>query len=161
MLFGKILAYCGMLENKNITWIPSYGAEVRGGTAYSMTIISDQPIPSPIVTQPDTCVVMNSPSFERFKDRLKKDGLLIVNSSLVKNISQVRYVRLLKLPFSEIATKLGNIRVANMIIMGAYIKKKKIVSFKSALRALDVFIRDKRLLGLNRIAISEGIRLVR
>lgn len=161
LLLGKVIALCAMKENKFNTFMPSYGAEVRGGTAYSMAIISDEPIPSPIVVSPDTSIVMNAPSFRKFKDRVKKGGLLLVNSSLVKNISGTKRIKIVKLPFTDIAKQLGNVKVANMVALGAYIKKKKVVSIKTGLKAMEEFMKDKKLIVLNKLAILKGASLVK
>lgn len=161
LLLGKLLAFCAMKENKFNTWMPSYGAEVRGGTAYSMTVISNEPIPSPIVSMADTAIVMNSPSFRKFKDKVKKGGLLIVNSSLVKNIPRIKKIKIIKLPFTDIALNLGNVKVANVVALGAYIKKTKIVSIKTALKAIEESFKDKKLVVLNKLAVLKGASLVK
>jgi 2-oxoglutarate ferredoxin oxidoreductase subunit gamma len=139
--------------------MPSYGAEVRGGTAYSMTIISDEEIPSPIVGLANTAIIMNTPSFKKFKGRIKQGGLLVLNSSLVAN--GPNNSNTLKLPFTDIALKLGNVKVANMVMAGAYLKKTEIISIKTALKALEEFVRDKKLLVLNKLAILKGASLVK
>jgi len=161
LLLGKLLAFCAMREDKFNTWMPSYGAEVRGGTAYSMTIISDEPIASPVFISPDTSIIMNEPSFRKFKDRVKKGGLLIVNSSLVKKVPKLKKVDIIKLPFTDIAASLGNVKVANMVALGAYAKKTKVVSVKTVLKAIEQFVKDKKLLVLNKLAILKGASLVK
>lgn len=93
MLMGKVLASACLKENKHVTWMPSYGAEVRGGTAHCMVVISDEEIGSPYVEKADTLIIMNEPSRQRFKSRTKKAGLLIVNSSLAKKKSPKRMYR--------------------------------------------------------------------
>lgn len=161
LVLGRFLAFCAMRENKFNTWMPSYGAEVRGGTAYSMTIISDEPIPSPVVSSAEAIIVMNSPSFRKFKNRVKPGGLLVVNSSLVKKVPKIAKVKIIKFPFTDIALSLGNIRVANMVALGACIRKTKTVSTKTALKALDEFFKDKKLVVLNKLAILKGASLVK
>ncbi|MFH1847822.1 MAG: 2-oxoacid:acceptor oxidoreductase family protein [Candidatus Omnitrophota bacterium] len=161
MLLGKLLAYCAMEEGKYITWMPSYGAEVRGGTAYSMTIISTDPIPSPVIGRPDSCIVMNSPSFKKFKKTLKQKGLLMVNSSMVKSAPKSKDFKIVKAPFTHTAYKLGNIRVANMVALGAYIQKSRIVKLKTALNGIEEFVKNKELAELNKKAITEGAKLVK
>ena len=161
LLLGKLIALCAMKENKFNTYMPSYGAEVRGGTAYSMTIISDEEIPSPIILIPDTVIAMNAPSFRKFKDKVKKGGLLIVNSSLVKEIPKTVKIKAIKFPFTDIAISLGNVKVANTVALGAYIKKTKVISVKAALAALEEFMKDKKLLVLNKLALLKGASLVK
>jgi len=161
LFLGKVLAYCAMNEKKHNTWMPSYGAEVRGGTAYSMTIISSDPIPSPVVVSPDAAIVMNGPSFQKFKDKVKKGGLLVVNSSIVKKVPKIPRVTVMPIPLTDIASKLGDIRVANMVALGAYAKKTGVVSVKTALKTIGELIKDKKLLMLNRLAILKGASLVK
>lgn len=164
LLMGKVVAQAGLLEGRYVTFMPSYGAEVRGGTAHSMVIISSQEIASPVVNSPDTCFAMNEPSFIRFERRLKKNGLFIVNKTLVHAKSKRKDIQLLVLPFTEIANSIvGNIKVANMVALGAYIARKKTVSLNSVLTALkDLLPKSKHhMLPVNEKAIKEGIKLVR
>jgi len=160
MLLGKILAEAAMRENKFVTWLPSYGAEVRGGTSYCMVVISDAEIGSPYIEKSDTLIIMNAPSLERFKAKLTSNGLLIINSSLVpilagKNTNTLQY------PFTDIAIKLGNIRVANMVALGSFIARKKILSLKSIINTIsDIAPKDKRhLIEINKRALEEGVAL--
>lgn len=148
-----------MKENRFNTWMPSYGAEVRGGTAYSMTIISDEPIPSPVVSMADSAIIMNAPSFRKFKTKVKQGGLLVVNSSLVGKIP--KNSKIIQVPFTDVALGLGNVKVANMVALGAYLKKTEIVAIKTALKALEEFFKDKKLLVLNKLAILKGASLVK
>jgi len=158
MLLGKLLSLCAMREEKNVTWMPSYGAEVRGGTAHSMVIISDTKIASPVVKQPTTCIVMNRPSFIKFKDRMKKGGLLIINSSLVKDRFNGSGIKVFRVPATEIANRLGNMKVANVVIMGAYLRKRGAVSLKTAISCLKYTFRSKsrEIIELNERALKKG-----
>ena len=160
MLLGKILATAAMQENKHVTWLPSYGAEVRGGTSHCMVIISDAPIGSPYISKADTLIMMNRPSLEKFKQRIKDKGLLILNSSLADEELNCR-AEILKYPFSDIAIKLGNIRVANVVALGCYLAKKKIVGLKTAQRVIaQMAPADKKhLIEINQAALSSGRRL--
>lgn len=160
MLLGKVLAESAMRENKQVTWLPSYGAEVRGGTAHCMVIISDREIGSPYIDKADTLIVMNGPALEKFRKSIKNNGCLILNSSLAKtNIND--NVVTLKYPFTDIAIQLGNIRVANMIALGCFIAWKNIVKLKSVSKVIsDIAPEDKRhLIGINKRALQEGMRL--
>lgn len=168
MLMGKILALAGLREGKQVSWIPSYGAEVRGGTAYCMVTIADCQIPSPIVDKVDTLIIMNEPSLDKFKDKIDKRGLIIINSSLVrKSTSFVTKgssgIKKLWGPFTDIASKLGNIRVANMVAVGAYIAKKKIISAKTVSKVIEeIAPEDKRgLIEINQQAVSSGIKVIK
>jgi 2-oxoglutarate ferredoxin oxidoreductase subunit gamma len=161
MLLGKVLAQAAMRENKFVTCLPSYGAEVRGGTAHCMVVISDRQIGSPYVEQADTLILMNKPSLEKFKCRIKDKGLFIVNSSLCvpavpKNIETLRY------PFTDLAIKLGNIRVANMIALGCFVAARRVVHLKSVFCVIsDIAPEEKKdLIEINKKALSTGINLV-
>lgn len=162
MLLGKVLAEAAMSEGKYVTWIPSYGAEVRGGTAHCMVVISDSQIGSPYIEEADTLIVMNEPSLERFKGRIKKKGLLIVNSSLVDEVKGIdKSVEVIKHPFSELAAGLGNIRIANMIALGSFISHKGTVGLTSVSKVIDKIAPQakKHLVEINQRALSQGVKL--
>lgn len=162
MLLGKILAETAMGHGKYVTWLPAYGAEVRGGTAHCMVIISDSPIGSPFIDKADTLIIMNQPSLEKFRQRINKKGLLIINSSLVsKAIKAPGQYKLLSRPFSEIAVQLGNIKVANMVVLGCYFAYRKIFQIREALNIIDkIAPASKRgLIKINKEALYKGSRL--
>ena len=162
MLMGKLLAETGMKEGYNVTWLPSYGAEVRGGTAHSMVHISRNKIASPTVFRPTTCIVMNKPSLKKFMYRVKKDGLLIVNTSMVDEIFEKRSVRIAGFPLTELAAELGNVKVANMIAVGTFIKLKKLLSLKNAEMTLAKILPAKKdLISINKKALRKGYELVK
>jgi len=162
MLMGKLIALVGMEEGYHVTWLPSYGAEVRGGTAHSMIHISQEEISSPAVFRPSTCVVMNKPSLLKFMNRMRKDGLLIINSSMVDRIVEKKAIRIAALPFSQLASDLGNIKVANMIAVGVLVRLKKLFSLKSVLDSLEKALPGKKdALSLNKEAINLGFKLAR
>ncbi|MDD2690075.1 MAG: 2-oxoacid:acceptor oxidoreductase family protein [Candidatus Omnitrophica bacterium] len=160
MLLGKILAEAGMRENKYVTWLPSYGAEVRGGTAHCAVIISDAEIGSPYINKADALIIMNQPSWNKFKNRIKNKGLSLVNSSLVLK-SADRNAHISRHPFSDIAAKLGNIRVANVVALGCFITKKKIVGLKSIQKSILGLAGEgkKELVEINMRALEEGMKL--
>ncbi|TBR17732.1 2-oxoacid:ferredoxin oxidoreductase subunit gamma [bacterium] len=162
MLAGKVLAEAALREGKHVTWLPAYGAEVRGGAAYCMVIISDEPIGSPYIDKADTLIAMNEPSLSKFSGKLKPKGLLIINSSLVK-IKTANTNNILKFPFMDIALTLGNSKVANMVVLGAFIAKKKIVSIKNTLSVINDFAKsyNKELFEINRKALLEGEGLIK
>lgn len=162
MLAGKVLAEIAMRQGKYVTWIPSYGAEVRGGAAHCMVVISDQEIGSPYIDKADSLIAMNSPALEKFKSRLAPKGLLIVNSSLANQQPSVSAgVRLASQPFSDIALELGNIKVANMAALGCFIAQRKIFRIKDALEVIRAIApADKQsLVGINQQALSKGAQL--
>ena len=126
MVLGKVLAHAGMMENLNITWIPSYGVEVRGGTAHVMVRISSEHIGNPIVMLTDTAIIMNDPSLDKFENKIKPGGLMILNTSMAKRVSGRTDIETVGLPLTDEAIKLGNVRVANIIAAGIFVAKKKI-----------------------------------
>jgi 2-oxoglutarate ferredoxin oxidoreductase subunit gamma len=155
---GYTLANAAMLEGKYVTYFPSYGAEVRGGTANCTVSVSDEEIASPVSSQPDFVVSMNQPSFVRFQSLVQSGGLILVNSSMV-NITSVRGdIEVVEVPTSELAGKLGNLKVANMIILGVFIKASNLISFPLLLKNLPVILGGKRsrLLKINKEALEMG-----
>lgn len=160
MLLGKVLAQTAMLEGKQVTWFPAYGPEVRGGTSHCMVTISDQEIGSPYITKADTLVILNHPSLEKFKGKLKTGGLLILNSSLAK-MDQDNKIMVLQFPFTDIAVKLGNIKVANMVALGCYAAANKIIQAKNILAVFKSMAPagNLKILEVNQQALEEGQRL--
>jgi len=157
MLMGKLLAQAGLDSKKNVTWMPSYGAEVRGGTAYSMTKISDSPIASPVVTNPDILVVMNEPSLVKYEDKLKPKGILIMNKSLISARHHRKDISVASIPMTELASKLGSTRSANMVAIGAVLKRSKLFPIRAAVVALKELMGGKDdLVALNKKAIEKG-----
>lgn len=158
MLMGKLLAHAAMNEGKFVTWMPSYGAEVRGGTAHSMVIISDEVIPSPLVTEPNICIVMNRPSLQKFEKRVRKKGLLLLNKSLIEVDAVRKDIGVLNIPATDIAVELGNTKIANMIMVGALIAKRAILPLKALIGALkDVMPEShKDMVPLNEKALKKG-----
>jgi len=158
IFMGKMLTQAALVKRRHLTWMPSYGAEVRGGTAHSMVVISDEEIASPYVSEPDICVVMNNPSLKRFEPRIKKGGVLIINSSLCEEKIKRKDIKIVKIPATSIAEKIGNGRVANMVLLGALTKTSGIFSLKNAMEALEVLIplHRKALIPLNKKALGKG-----
>ncbi len=157
MLLGKVLAQAAMLEGKQITWFPAYGPEVRGGTSHCMVTISDQEIGSPYISEADTLIILNQPSLERFKGMLKRKGLLILNSSLAKINAEAK-IEILQFPFTDIALKLGNIKVANMVALGCYAQAKKIIQVKNILEVFKSIAPagNLKILEVNQRALKEA-----
>lgn len=160
MLLGKILAEAGMREAKFVTWLPSYGAEVRGGTAHCQVVISDAEIGSPYIEEADTLIIMNQPSWDKFKNRIKNKGLSLVNSSLVLKSTDSN-AHISRHPFSDIAGKLGNIRVANVVALGCFIARRKIVALESIQKSILELAGEekKELVEINMRALKEGMKL--
>jgi 2-oxoglutarate ferredoxin oxidoreductase subunit gamma len=164
MLLGKVLAGAALKIGLNVTWFPTYGAEVRGGAAYCMVKISSDDIPSPYIDKADSLIIMNDLSFSKFEQRVENKGLLLMNSSVV-NSGRIKHraskVKQIFLPFTEAAIKLGNIRVANMVALGAYIAKKKILTKQIVFTAIEEIApaEKKSLIEINKQAIEKGIEL--
>ena len=157
MLMGKLLAEAGMMGGRHVTWMPSYGAEVRGGTAYSMTKISADEIASPVVTNPDVLVVMNKPSLIKYENTLKPGGVLISNRSLIDEPSRRRDVKVVNISMTDLAAKLGTTRCANMIAVGAIVRRSKTLSIRNVVNALREVFKDKEdLFAMNKKALEKG-----
>ncbi len=162
MLLGKLLTQAGMRSGRHVTWMPSYGAEVRGGTAHSMIHISDSEISSPIVSNPTTCIVMNKPSLLKFMDRVERGGLLIINTSMAEDIVEKRATRIAAFPLTKLALELGNIKVANMIAAGAFVRLKGIFSLQDVLEELSNVLPSKKdLVAINKKAVKLGYELIK
>lgn len=160
---GKLLAYAAMKEGKEISWMPSYGPEMRGGTANCMVNISDQPISSPMVTQYDVAVVLNQPSLKKFESQVKKGGILIWESSTIKEPPTRTDIKVIALPAIDKATnELKNVQVMNMLILGALVKLSPIVKRESLITVLKETLpeRHHKLIPLNEEAIALGMSLV-
>ena len=161
MLMARVLAEAVVESAKNITWLPAYGAEVRGGAAHCMLIISDDEIASPYIDCADSLIVMNGPSLRKYLPRLKnKDGLLILNSSLAKAKIKNKNLKVIKVPCNEIAERLGNIKVANMVALGAYVARKKITAIKDILQVIETMgtsAKKEELIAINKKALNKGV----
>jgi 2-oxoglutarate ferredoxin oxidoreductase subunit gamma len=160
---GHALATAAMLEGKHVTYFPSYGAEVRGGTANCTVSVSDEEIASPVASEPEFVVAMNQPAFVRFQNMLVSGGLALVNSSMVNGESVRGDIEVVEVPTSELAEKLGNIKVANMIMLGAFIRVSSIVSLSRLLKNLPDILGAKRerLLKINQEALGQGYEFVK
>jgi len=159
---GQILCYGGVLEGKEVSFMPSYGPEMRGGTANCITIISDSKISSPIISKFDTLIALNQPSLDKFQNAVKADGLIIYESSTILNPPTRNDVEIIPVEAANEAAKLKNTRVMNMIILGAYLKKKPIISFETALEALKKVLPERyhHLIPLNKEAMEKGMELI-
>jgi 2-oxoglutarate ferredoxin oxidoreductase subunit gamma len=162
MLLGKVIAEAAMLEDKFVTWLPAYGAEVRGGTANCMVVVSDQEIGSPLIAEADTLIAFNQPSFQRFKNQVKAQGIILVNSSLAGDTAQAK-AAIERIPFTDTAFKLGSIKAANMVGLGAFVAKTGLVRVKTVLEVIEAMVpKDKtELLRQNIAALKEGMGLVK
>ncbi|MBR3961810.1 MAG: 2-oxoacid:acceptor oxidoreductase family protein [Clostridia bacterium] len=140
---GKCLAYEGMFENKQVSWLPSYGPEMRGGTASCSVILSDEPVGSPIVSKPDVLIAMNLPSFDKYEPTVAAGGKVIVDSTLISREAQRSDVDTYYIPATKMAADAGTPSLANMIMLGKMIKETGIVSFESAAGAMKKVVSAK------------------
>lgn len=159
---GMTLAYAGMLENKEISWMPSYGPEMRGGTANCITIISTNKISSPIISLFDSAIVLNQPSMDKFAPRVKPGGILLYESSNIFKPSTRTDIEIIGIPATTEALKMKNAKIMNMIILGAYLQLRPVVSNESILEALQKVLPEKyhHLLPINRQALERGEEMV-
>ena len=157
---GLNLAQAAMLEGRHVTYLPSYGAEVRGGTANCTVAISDEEIASPVASSPEFIVAMNQPSLIRFQNQIQSGGLFFVNSSLVEAEIFRGDVDIINVPANRIAEELRNPRSANIVMLGAFTKKSNIVSLSSVIEGLkDAFKNKQKLIAINKKALMAGYDL--
>jgi len=158
---GQILCYSAVMEDKEVSWMPSYGPEMRGGTANCIAIISDEKISSPILTRFDTVIVLNQPSLDKFESAVKPGGLLIYESSAIINPPTRTDIEILPIDAANEAVKLKNTKIVNMIVLGAFLKKKPIIAFESAIKGLQKVLPERyhHLIPLNKEALEKGMEL--
>lgn len=160
---GTLLAYAAMKEGKEVSWMPSYGPEMRGGTANCIVNISDQPISSPIVSAYDVAIVFNQPSLKKFEPKVKKGGILIWESTTIKEPPSRTDIKIYPIPAIEKAThELKNVKVMNMLMLGVLVKINGVVKKESVLQALKETLPERyhHLIPLNKEAIDLGMTLV-
>lgn len=158
---GMTLAYAGMVEQKEISWMPSYGPEMRGGTANCIVIVSDSKISSPIVTRFDTVVTLNQPSMDKFEKSVKPGGLLLYDSTNIISPPSRTDIQVVPVPASEEAIKLKNSKTMNMIVLGAFLERTKVVEVEAIMEALKKVLPERyhHLLPLNEQALRRGKEL--
>jgi len=155
---GQVLAYAAIDTGKCVTWIPSYGPEMRGGTAHCTVIISENDIGSPIVRNPDIAIALNLPSLDKYESLIPAGGLLVVNTSLINRDVDRSGIDIIKIDANEIAEEIGNVRLANMITVGAMIAARPIMPVEALEKALEDHLpeRHKKLLPANFEALRKG-----
>ena len=158
MFAGQLLAYAAMDEGYETTWIPSYGPEMRGGTAHCTVVISDHPIGSPIVSRPRAAIVFNNPSFEKYEPLVAPGGLLASNSALVTQETVRTDITFLPVPATSIADELGSLRIANLVMLGAVLTVNPVLTLDAMRHALDEHIPPHRrdMLDINFKALERG-----
>lgn len=162
MSLGELLTYAGMNTGREVSWLPSYGPEMRGGAASCMVIVSDDPVAAPIITEADAVIAMNLPSLDKFEGTVVKGGHLFVNSSLIERKVEIEGINVHYINANDEAAALGNARVAGMIMLGAYLKVSGCVSIDDICEIFTKVFGEKRakLLPINKAAMERGAELV-
>ena len=164
LAMGQMIAYAGMIENYQVTWMPSYGPEMRGGAANCSVVVADSDIGAPNIDTATDVVVMNQPSFDKFKDRVKEGGNLFINTSLVKEheFSNDK-INIYHIPATGKAVELGNAKMANMVMLGSILEVTELVKLDSIIKAFEKVFGDKKkkLIPMNKVALDEGMKLAR
>ncbi len=163
LTIGKFIAKAAMKEGKHVSWLPSYGPEMRGGTANVSAVISDKMIASPIVSFPDILIALNQPSIDKFGVDLKEGGLMIINTDMCPKGTDRTDVDVVAVPMNQIAKEIGNTKVLNMIAIGIIIGKKNLIKYETIEADLTAFLEKKNpeLLKANLLAIQKGMELAK
>jgi len=164
LLMGDLLAYAAMKEGKHVTYLPTYGVEMRGGTANCTVTISDKPIGSPVTASPHAAIVMNEASLEKFQPKVKRGGLLLVNTSFVAEEKIVRTdLDAVAIDANALAAKLGNSKMANMIVLGAFVERTRVVDLQTVKNSLTKVLpaRSRELIPPNIEAMDLGAEFCR
>ena len=160
---GKILAYSGLMENKEVSWFPSYGPEQRGGTANVTVILSDERISSPVLNEYDIAIILNQPSLEKFEPKVKQGGILIYDGYGIVNLPKRKDIRVFQIDAMDEAVKEDNEKVFNMIVLGGLLKLVPMVTLESVMLGLKKSLpeRHHKLLPMNEKAILKGMEIIR
>ena len=163
LLIGKFMAMSCMLDGKHVSWLPSYGPEMRGGTANCSVIVSDEPVASPLVDKADVIVAMNRPSLDKFEEHVKPGGVLVVNSSIIDRKAVRDDITVVYCDANGVADSVGNPKGANVAILGAVMEKAPITSIDSMMEAIRIELGEKkaRFLDGNKKALIAGMESVR
>ncbi|MEJ2746722.1 MAG: 2-oxoacid:acceptor oxidoreductase family protein [Anaerolineae bacterium] len=158
---GQLLTYAGMDNGLHVTWIPSYGPEMRGGTANCTVIISDEEIGAPTVAHPDVAIVFSIPSFEKYEPLVKLGGLLIVNSSIIKDVSERTDIDIVTLPANAVGEEFGSAKMMNMAAVGAMLAKRPFLSLEALCQTLQDHLpaRKQHMLEANKQVLQRGFEL--
>ncbi len=141
---GQLMTYAGLEEGKYVTWIPSYGPEMRGGTAHCTVVISDDPVGSPIIRNPTAVIALNPPSMDKYEPLIKPGGVLVLNSSLIHRRPTRKDITVIEIPANDIAHQEGDVKMANMALLGALLAARAIVSLESIKQVLDTHLPERR-----------------
>lgn len=162
MTIGKLLALTGLAESREVVWLPSYGPEMRGGTAYCTVVVADRPIGSPVINRPGHLLVMNRPSLEKFAPTVRPGGVIVINSSLIPITTDRTDVDVLRVPCNEIAIELGNTRTASVVALGAFVARSGMVGYDKLRDVVaNEFARKPKVAELNLAALDRGAAVAR
>jgi 2-oxoglutarate ferredoxin oxidoreductase subunit gamma len=158
---GQLLAYAGMDDGRHVTWIPSYGPEMRGGTAHCTVIISPEPIGAPIVAEPDIAIVLNQPSFDKYEKSVKPGGVLVVNSSIVTAVSERTDIDIVTVPANAIAEEHGSSKMLNMAAVGAMLARRPVLPLTAVEQAITNHLPEDKahLLQSNLQVLRQGFEM--
>ncbi len=161
-MMGYVLAWAGMKDGKHVTFLPAYGAEVRGGTANCTVVVSDEEIASPVASHPEYVVAMNYPSVVKYENMVKVGGAMFLNSDLISEQPTRQDIELVHVPANTLAHEMGNDRVLNMIMLGALVAKTQVVSDKALAEAVETVLEGKKqaLVEINQKALDRGVAYV-
>jgi len=156
---GKILSYSGIMQNQEVSWMPSYGPEMRGGTANVTVIVSDERVSSPILTEFDTAIVLNQQSMDKFEETVKPGGYLLYDPNGISRNPERKDINIFKINGAKLASEMGNTKIFNMVVLGAFLKMRPIVKLENVIKGLKKSIPERyhSLLPLNEEAISKGM----
>ncbi len=159
MMLGQLVAYAGIMDGHNVTWIPSYGPEMRGGTANCSTVVSAEPVGSPVISKCDVTVILNQPSLEKFEHSTRAGGVLIYDCDLVKYENPRTDVRVIGIPARKLATEAGSDKTANIVLLGAVVEASGIISKEAAFHVVEEKLGKKKpqFLGMNLKALELGM----
>lgn len=159
---GKILAYSGIMQDQEVSWLPSYGPEMRGGTANVTVIVSDERISSPTLTSYDTAIILNQQSMDKFEETVKPGGTLLYDPNGISHHPTRSDINIFKIEGAKIASDMGNTKIFNMVVLGGYLKIKPIVKLENVIRGLKKSLPERyhRLIPLNEDAITAGMKNV-
>lgn len=162
MIMGQLLAYAGMLEGKNVSWMPSYGPEMRGGTANCAVIISDTVVGNPLVSVPQVLVAMNNPSIEKFEPAMASEGIVLTNTSIVDHPVIRQDVKHFGVAANDIAAELKNAKTANIVMLGALLAVVPLLKPESLILAFEKkFASKPEVIGINKQAFERGAAMVK
>ena len=159
---GKILAYGGIMQDQEVSWLPSYGPEMRGGTCNVSVVLSDNKISSPILSKFDTAIILNQQSMDKFENQVKPGGLLIYDTNGITRHPERKDIQICRIDAVEEAAKLGNAKAYNMVVLGAYLKMKPVVTMDNVIKGLKKSLPPRRhnLIPMNEQAITVGMNAV-